>query len=300
MSDFERDRAALKVFQNLASLEGKVNYAFSTYCMGNMSFSYGDHDEVMRSRQRLSTATRIDLKNLVLMVPVHGTKIVRVGETDRGRGVFEKNSGISSTDALVTVDASVALGLNPADCAPVIISNIPSEDPTKPRVLGLAHAGRAGTVEGLVTLVLKEIEALGFRNREQLVVGIGPSISGFCYPHDFIDVYDPQGWEPHIGVYEPYDSYKIDKIDTGEVIKYRFSPSRNGGKLIVDLVGRNVDLITQFGVPLENITASRNCTFCNGEEKKVFSHAVTAQKVSRNKHSYPEGRFMAVAQLKST
>jgi YfiH family protein len=75
-------------------------------------------------------------------------------------------------DAMVTDVPGMALGVLVADCVPVMV--------TAPGVAAVAHAGRAGTVAGVVPAVLAALGELG-ADRAAMSVTLGPAICGGCY-----------------------------------------------------------------------------------------------------------------------
>ncbi len=97
------------------------------------------------------------------MEQVHGARVVRAlgGQEPR-----------EQCDALVTDVTDVVLLVRVADCVPVLLA-----DPDR-RVVGAAHAGRAGLVEGVVPACVGRMRELG---ADQIVAVVGPRICGACY-----------------------------------------------------------------------------------------------------------------------
>ena len=94
------------------------------------------------------------------MHQVHGNTVVEAG------GPRER------CDALVTDRPDVVLMVRVADCVPVLM--------TDPRagVLGAAHAGRQGLVEGVVDACVVRMRELG---ADRIEAWVGPHICGACY-----------------------------------------------------------------------------------------------------------------------
>jgi YfiH family protein len=119
------------------------------------------------------------------MRQVHGAVVSRVapggggpGATDRGTDK-DGQDGRSvprspQADAVFTESPQVALGALVADCAPVLLA-----DPVA-RLVGAAHAGRAGMVAGVVPALLAAMTQAGAEPRRTSAV-IGPAICGLCY-----------------------------------------------------------------------------------------------------------------------
>ncbi|MFO6446393.1 peptidoglycan editing factor PgeF [Erythrobacter sp. NE805] len=80
-------------------------------------------------------------------------------------------------DAVVTATPGFVLGIVTADCGPILFA-----DP-QAGVVGAAHAGWRGAVEGVLANTLAAMEALGAR-REAIVAVLGPTIAQGSYEVD--------------------------------------------------------------------------------------------------------------------
>ena len=99
---------------------------------------------------------------LAEMDQVHGRRVVTTtGEEARER-----------CDALVTDRPDVVLVVRVADCVPVLLA-----DPDA-GVVGAAHAGRQGVLEGVVTACVDQMRALG---ADRVHAWVGPHVCGGCY-----------------------------------------------------------------------------------------------------------------------
>lgn len=78
------------------------------------------------------------------------------------------------TDAIVTAEPGVPIGVLVADCLPVLIA-----DPVG-RVVGVAHAGRRGLAAGVIENTVAAMVGLGARPADCVAV-IGPAVCGRCY-----------------------------------------------------------------------------------------------------------------------
>ncbi len=112
---------------------------------------------------------------------------------DRLVGVHQIHSAIAVTvdgppakkpraDALVTATPGLALSVLTADCQPVLFAD------TKARVIGAAHAGWRGALDGVLTATVDAMVSLGAK-REDITAVIGPCISQRAYEvgPEFID-----------------------------------------------------------------------------------------------------------------
>ncbi|MFF2623418.1 polyphenol oxidase family protein [Oerskovia jenensis] len=113
---------------------------------------------------------------LVFGTQVHGAG-VRVLSRDDRAARLEHGDGAATCgehDALVTAQAGLGLGVLVADCVPVLLA-----DPGA-RVVGVAHAGRAGLLAGVVGAALGALLAQGAR-ADRVRAVVGPSACGRCY-----------------------------------------------------------------------------------------------------------------------
>jgi polyphenol oxidase len=123
---------------------------------------------------------------------VHGATVHVVEQADRGApgtgvpadrwrdlpGDALEDAGdpdvVAVADALVTTRADVALGVVVADCVPVLLADRVG------RVVGVAHAGRRGLVEGVVTATVHAMRQRG-ASTGGLRALVGPAACGRCY-----------------------------------------------------------------------------------------------------------------------
>lgn len=113
---------------------------------------------------------------LVFATQVHGAGVRVLSGEDRvarsERAVGADTCG--EYDALVTAEPGLGLGVLVADCVPVLLA-----DP-EARVVGVAHAGRQGLVEGVVGAALEALLGCGAR-ADRVRAVVGPSACGRCY-----------------------------------------------------------------------------------------------------------------------
>lgn len=136
------------------------------------SFNLGDHvgddpDAVAANRARLLRAT--GLEDIVWMEQLHTNTVTRVGPECRG-----VNTPVEATDALVTTEKRLGLGVLVADCTPVLFVDVPSG------VIGAAHAGRLGARNGIVRNTVNTMMELG-ASPSTMQVLMGPAAAGRNY-----------------------------------------------------------------------------------------------------------------------
>ena len=80
-------------------------------------------------------------------------------------------------DALVTDRPGLLLGIVTADCAPVLLADRDAG------VIGAAHAGWRGAIDGVTDAAIAAMEGLGAR-RDRIVAAVGPCIAQASYEVD--------------------------------------------------------------------------------------------------------------------
>ncbi len=121
-----------------------------------------DEDAVRENRRRVADA--LGVEHLVFAEQVHGTAVVEA------IGPWPGPPPVA--DALVTRTPGVAVGMLVADCTPVMVL-APEQG-----VVGVAHAGRQGMADGVVTALVDAVRDLGGGVLRGVV---GPSICPRCY-----------------------------------------------------------------------------------------------------------------------
>jgi YfiH family protein len=132
----------------------------------NVSEAGGDdRDCVAANRAAIVEAMSFSGDALTLATQVHSNKVLEVTARTAAR---------PEGDALVTGEPGILLGILTADCIPVLFC-----DPVA-GVVGAAHAGWKGAVEGIVGNTIAAMQKLGARP-ERIMAAIGPAISGTNY-----------------------------------------------------------------------------------------------------------------------
>lgn len=259
-----------------------VKYGFSTREFGNMAFKFGETKEVVSNRAKFAKAVGASLKNAVFMRPTHGANIEIVSSKDIGNGAFSPGTNFGPADGIITFDKGVALGLNSADCVPIIVTSKNKD------VLALIHAGRTGTNAQITKIMIKKLISLGV-NPKELIVGIGPSIQKACYKLEFLETTKPNQWLPWVTPYFKQVKIKVEKVGK----TYRIQAEK--GKLMVDVIGLNIRQLIDAGVNPENIEVAPVCSYCLAKQGEMFSHQLSSQ--YNKSRLFPEGRFMVLAML---
>lgn len=136
------------------------------------------------------------------------------------------------TDALITFDRDVTIGVKTADCVPILIYA-----PDK-NCVGAIHAGWKGTLGGIADNVMNILEERGV-DPALMRVAFGPSISS--------------------AVYEVSPKLADSFVEAG-FHEYVYSRKGNMEKPHIDLQGVNMERFLRRGVKMENISLHSGCT----------------------------------------
>lgn len=134
-------------------------------------------------------------------------------------------------DAMVTATPGLALGVLTADCQPVLFA-----DP-QAGVIGAAHAGWRGALDGVLHATVEAMETLG-ASRDNITAVIGPCISQSAYE------VGPEFFEDFIAEDQSFD---------------RFFAQGNGDRMQFDLPGFGLSRLRDAGVGSAEWT--RHCTY---------------------------------------
>jgi hypothetical protein len=182
-----------------------------------------DQTEIVAiNRARVADAMGLGPEALVTVHQVHSA---------RALAVTGPLSIRPEADALVTATPGVLLAVLTADCQPVLFSD------RKAGVIGAAHAGWRGAVDGVLEATLDAMEALGARRADTVAV-IGPTISQAAYEvgPEFLDRFCAE--------------------DAGST---RFFANGPGDRLLFDLPGYGLYRLREAGVGQAEWTG--HCTY---------------------------------------
>jgi YfiH family protein len=125
--------------------------------------SKDDPARVEENRARVTAA--LAGGSLITLAQIHSPVVHVVGKDWQGR---------PEGDGLVTALPGRMLGIQTADCTPVLFAD------AEAKVIGAAHAGWKGALGGVLEGVIAAMESLGAR-RKQIAAAIGPTISQANY-----------------------------------------------------------------------------------------------------------------------
>jgi YfiH family protein len=131
------------------------------------SGSNDDPDRVAKNRARAMAHMGLGEDRLVAAYQVHSNRVAVVERPWR-------RADAPKVDAMVTRQPGIALGILTADCVPVLLAD------AEAGVIGAAHAGWRGALDGVVGAVVAAMTGLGAR-AERIAAAIGPAIGAKSY-----------------------------------------------------------------------------------------------------------------------
>ena len=185
------------------------------YASLNCGFGSGDERAaVAENRSRAAARLNLAASGLRTVHQVHGRSVVTVESQEWSPTAAPK------ADAMVTRLPGVALGILTADCAPVLLA-----DPGA-RVIGAAHAGWRGALDGVIEATVTAMAELGAQ-AGAIRAAVGPCIAQPSY---------------EVGTDFPAPFLKQDEVN----VRF-FSPGRNGRHQF-DLAGYVATRLAAAGV----------------------------------------------------
>lgn len=130
----------------------------------NTGLEKGDVDQhVLENRDRIAGQFGLKKENLLLLKQEHTNVVYKVPNVE----LFKGGSPIG--DGMVTNSSNFLLGIQTADCVPILFA-----DRTKP-IIGAAHAGWRGAAGGIVENMIEAMVNLG-SHPDNILAALGPCI----------------------------------------------------------------------------------------------------------------------------
>ncbi len=205
------------------------------YSSLNCGLGSGDAAEnVTSNRRRALEKIEIEAERLVTVYQVHSPDVARV------EGPWP-NGEAPRADAMVAQRSHVALGILTADCSPVLLAE------PKAKVVGAAHAGWRGALDGVLEATVAAMEELG-AERENIVAGIGPTIGQKSY--------------------EVGPEFPAPFLAQGQENRDFFCPAPRDGHFLFDLKGYAARRLARLGLKAVQCLPCDTCA----EEQRFFSY----------------------------
>lgn len=204
----------------------------------NLGEYCGDNPEaVIENRRRLCRTLSIPGGRLFAANQVHGSQVLEIDEAFMASSREQQYDALQGVDAIITQQPNLCIAVTTADCVPVLLYA-----PDK-KVIAAVHAGWRGTVLQIVPKVVNRLVEQYGCDPQQIIAGIGPSISQANYEvgEEVVDAFRMIGSDPERIVYRDPET----------------------GKPHVDLWEANRLQLLQAGLFPENIDLAALCTFSN-------------------------------------
>ena len=211
-------------------------HAFSTKDDGNMSFKWGQTDEVRQNRQKFLSRLNIEPSRVVSAELEHSDKIIKVTAADANRGVLQDNYQLKG-DSLITNELGLYLWHIVADCLSVMLYDSINQ------AVALVHVGRKNANLQIISKTIKAMAEFYNTKPSGLVAGIGPAIKSCCYAYNEVEQTRDPAWS-------------------------EFLTTKND-LIYIDLVGFTAEQLLDSGVVRNKLHISSDCT---AHSDKSFSH----------------------------
>jgi len=212
-----------------------------------------DPEKVAENRRRLVAAVTGEescwpMRALVTVRQVHSATSLVVPELTSGvisRFLTAEGRAALEADGLMTSAPGTLLGIQTADCVPVL--------DVERRVVAAFHAGWRGTVAGIVERGIAQMAAEYGSRPEDMLAAVGPSIGACCYS---------VGEEVREAFFSRF-GYADELFE-----------SRRGGEVYLDLWEANRRQLLEAGIAPEKIIVVGECSGCAGlpVRRRYFSH----------------------------
>lgn len=229
----------------------------------NLGFTAADDKETVAKNRRLlvDAVTGDPATPLVTLRQIHSSVLVFGAADDAGRDSPRK------ADGLMTDEPGILLGIQTADCIPVLVAD------RKRRIVAAFHAGWRGTAKRIVESGVGRMR-LEFGSRpEDLIAAIGPGIGVCCYAvgEEVLSSFESQF---------AYAGELFREVDDADEVRRKYpmlfltqrAPGHSpmGPSLHVDLVEANRRQLLDAGLKSRSIQTTGGCTSCHRE--LFFSH----------------------------
>lgn len=210
-------------------------------------------DIVQINRDRVAKSMDVADHSLVFVHQIHSAEVVTVTNP------MEPKAPRPRADAMVTNQPGLALAILTADCQPVLFA-----DP-KAGVVGAAHAGWRGALDGILENTVDAMIALG-ADRDNITAVVGPSISQRAY---------------EVGP-EFLDAFLMEDQSNA-----RFFAGGQGDRMHFDLPAFGLHKLRSAGV---NAEWTRHCTYSDADRFFSYRRATHAKEADY-------GRLISVIRL---
>ncbi len=148
--------------------------------MGSLNLGRSDVDDLAAVKENFTRVrTALGVTTVLAVRQVHGAdvlvasdELVSAWSIERHLGSSRPQAPLPAADAIVSTAHDVALCIRVADCLPIMFAD------SHAAVIGAAHAGRRGLVNGVIANTVTAMRDLG---ADWITAWIGPHICRHCY-----------------------------------------------------------------------------------------------------------------------
>jgi YfiH family protein len=148
----------VKLFTDVAGLQA----ATTTVGMNVCHYAGADIESVKADRQRLAEFFGVSVDDVFIPVQTHCTNVGTPGED------------LANTDAMVCASAGKVIGVNTADCLPLLLADMEA------KVIAAVHCGWRGTVANIVSNAVNKMIDQG-ASPARMIAAMGPCIGTECF-----------------------------------------------------------------------------------------------------------------------
>ena len=162
---------SLKKFKNIKHCFFSRRGGFSSGLYRSLNCGKGSRDKrinISKNLEYVSKKMYVKKKRLILMHQTHSNNVIEISESNLSRRI--------NSDAMITRNKKIALGVLTADCVPILIYDKRNE------IIGCIHAGWKGALSGIIKRTINKIK----NNYSccDIIASIGPCISTKSYEVD--------------------------------------------------------------------------------------------------------------------
>lgn len=235
-----------KIFKQFPKIKAYTSTNYYPY----LNFGKLDKNIIIANRQKFFQDINIDMKNCVFTQQIHNTQCTLITEKDKGKGIYNFESGLKDTDAMITKEKNIGLCIITADCIPVFIYDIEKE------IIGIVHCGWKGIYNDILIKTLKKMIQNFGSKKENIILEFGPCIQSCCYK-----ITDKKRLELFANKYTNNNIIKKNHLNITHC-------------LYLDII--------KFGISKKNINISTICTCCNTNFSSHYRERENRESVNIN------------------
>ncbi len=183
---------------------------------------------------KISKIVSVNKKKIFFPIQKHTDKVL----------LLDSDFSPRIADAVITKDKGVLIGVQTADCVPVLLCDINKS------IFGVVHAGWKGTAAEILKKTIRLMLDKFSSSPDDIRIALGPSIRWCCY---------------HVG----YDVLESVMRVTGDGHYH----TRKIDAYCLDLATANKYQAISVGIPEKNIWMSQECTYCYPDRFYSYRYA---------------------------